>query len=88
MANEVVVLIAAEAYENPDKGNAAVFDLAKRIGASLEPAHRDVADAELRRYFVVRLEDARDAERLADELRALPQVEAAYVKPAGELPSM
>jgi hypothetical protein len=85
---EVVVLIKALAYENPDTGNAAVFDVAKQRGAPLEPLHRDVADQELRRYFVVRLPNVREAEKLADELRAQPQVEAAYVKPAGELPNM
>lgn len=88
MANEVVVLIAAEAYETPDSGNTAVFDLVKRHGAPLEPLHGDVTDEELQRYFVVRLVDAQEAEELAEELRALPQVEAAYVKPAGELPNM
>ncbi len=88
MVIEVIVLIAALAYENPETGNRVTFDLAKQRGGLLEPLHPRVADQELRRYFVVRMEDAQKAEKLAGELRALPQVEAAYIKPAGELPNM
>lgn len=88
MEVELVVLIAPEAYENPDTGNADVFRLAKQRNAPLAPAHRGVADEELRRYFVTRMDDAQAAEELAEQLRTQPQVEAAYVKPVGELPGM
>lgn len=87
MVTEVVALLTALGIDNPETGNAAVFDLARQSGAQLQPLHPNVADQELRRYFVVKMEDAQEAEKLAKQLRDLPQVEAAYVKPAGELPN-
>jgi hypothetical protein len=58
---------------------------ADELGVSIEPMHPGESDPLLTPYFVVQA-PGDDAPRIAEELSALPGVEAAYVKPAAELP--
>lgn len=51
------------------------------LGLRILPMHPGVADGELSRYFHVDLEDLGRAEAVAEHLRQVPSVDAAYVKP-------
>jgi len=55
-------------------------------GATLRPQHPETADRELARWFVAQTSDRGEGSRLAAALNALPCVNAAYAKPAAELP--
>lgn len=59
----------------------------REVGATLEPVHPGTTDAELARSFTLDVPDLELAARVAERLRALPSVEAAYVKPADALPA-
>jgi hypothetical protein len=63
-------------------------DLARRaeeLGVSLQPVHPGETDPLLAPFFYVDAPDE-EAERILTELAATPGVEAAYLKPAAELP--
>lgn len=70
-----------------DPAAAGVARLAREFGATLSQLHPGSADPNLGRYFVASVPHPARAEALAARLRALPGVDAAYVKPAGEAPS-
>jgi hypothetical protein len=61
-----------------------VLSVTRQLGATIAPQHPDVHDPTLSRYFVARLAEGVDAERLVDALSAVPEVEGAYVKPDEE----
>jgi hypothetical protein len=56
------------------------------FGGSLMQLHPGAGESVLNRTFAVSLPDQMRAEDLARQLRTVPGVEAAYVKPAGDLP--
>jgi hypothetical protein len=58
---------------------------AEELGVHLDPVHPGETDPLLAPFFVVHAPDE-DAERIRSELESLPGVEAAYFKPAAELP--
>jgi hypothetical protein len=64
----------------------ALAAICARCGTALRPMHAHARDASLGRWFVARAPDARAAQALADRLRRVPEVEAAYVKPAATPP--
>lgn len=73
-----------------DAGDAAAARVAKLVqefGASLYQLHPGSVDPVLRRYFVVDVPQPARAEELAERLRGLAGVDAAYVKPPSEAPS-
>jgi hypothetical protein len=53
-------------------------------GTALVPQHPGTRDPELAGWYVAEAPDATAAEALAEALRRVPEVEAAYVKPADE----
>ena len=55
-------------------------------GVPFVPLHPDASDPELACWFAVEVEGAEAAERVVRELRQVPGVEAAYVKPADTPP--
>ena len=64
-----------------------VLSVARQLGATIAPQHPGVHDPTLSRYFFAQLADRAAAERLAEVLAAVPEVESAYVKP-GEEPAL
>ena len=64
----------------------ALLKLATELGLQLEPMHPGVEDEELASYFQVPVENADAAKRVADQLRDLEAVDAAYLKPFDALP--
>lgn len=60
--------------------------IAKR-GGQLRQMHPEIDDERLSRYFALRLPADLDADPVLGRLRADPDVEAAYVAPAAELPT-
>ena len=81
---ELVVKLAASATRGSAE-HRAVLARAADLGVALEPVEPSGADAELGTYHVARVApDA--AERLVTQLLAVPDIEAAYVKPSGEPP--
>ncbi len=60
--------------------------IANEFGVTVEPVHPGVQDPQLASYFTVRVPDGPTAERVIQRLRQSDRVEAAYVKPADELP--
>jgi hypothetical protein len=79
---EVIIMLSAGAALEK------IQDVVARAGSSLAPLHSGTDNPELKRYFFVRAKDFQQAEELAGTLRSLNGVEAAYVKPLGEPPSM
>lgn len=61
-------------------------DITSRFGVRLEPMHSSADDPSLERHFLIEVPDLPTAERMLAELRTAAGVEAAYVKPAAELP--
>ena len=59
--------------------------VARDLGLTIDPQHPGSHDPELQRYYTGRV-GAADAESLVDRLLALPGVDGAYVKPAGQPP--
>ena len=53
----------------------------------LRPVHPGVTEPSLQVFFTLSTAGADDAQRLAEELRRNPHVEAAYVKPLDEPPA-
>jgi hypothetical protein len=60
--------------------------LSRDFGAALIPLDPNSDDPSLGRSFAIQLNDGTRAEELAQQLRAHPDVEGAYIKPAGEAP--
>ena len=54
----------------------------------LTPMHPQTTDPSLASFFEVHVSDPAAASRLAERLQGDPAVDAAYVKPDDELPSM
>ena len=65
---------------------AAVDSAARRLGLSVAPQFEGVADPDLSRYLIAEVPSDADAEAAAAELRALGEVEAAYVQPQPSAP--
>jgi hypothetical protein len=59
----------------------ALVGICARCGTALRPMHPGARDPSLERWFVAPAPDARAARALAERLRRVPEVEAAYVKP-------
>jgi hypothetical protein len=60
--------------------------LSRHYGAAVVPLDPGGDDPSLGRSFAIQLNDEARAEELARQLRAHPDVEGAYIKPAGEAP--
>ncbi len=58
------------------------------LDRTLTPVHVSTADPSLASFFVLDVEDAGEAQRLVTRLLKDRSVEAAYIKPDDELPSM
>ena len=56
------------------------------LSVPLEPLHPDTDDEILSSYFAADVPDATAAQAVISQLRPLPGVQAAYVKPPDELP--
>ena len=65
---------------------AEVATVLRRFGVNLRPQHPSVSDPGLGSYFIVSGALSSQAEQIAEALRGLGEVEAAYVKPPAELP--
>ena len=76
---EIIVQLSSETSA------AAVDRVAADIGATLQQLHPATSDAELARYAVVRVPPSQ-VDLVLATLRSSPDVDAAYVKPAGEAP--
>ena len=66
--------------------DASLFRSVEEMGVTLAPLHPDSPDRELASYFRVDVPEGIDVEQVLNVLRSSPTVEAAYVKPADELP--
>ncbi len=60
--------------------------ITEELGVRLEPMHPAVRDPRLALYFTVEVPDRSTAERVIQQLQRSSAVEAAYLKPADELP--
>jgi hypothetical protein len=58
------------------------------LAHSLTPIHPRSSDSTLDTFFAVEISDPEEAARVLERLRNDPVVDAAYVKPDDELPSM
>ena len=76
--------IREQHYDN--KASNELIVAAQDMGVVLEPMHPDVDDENLALYFSVSAEDAETAQRIAERLRNLEAVDAAYLKPPEILP--
>jgi hypothetical protein len=64
----------------------AIVELVHRAGSRIAPTHPGVTEPPLSTFFTIEGLDHATLGALAERLRALSGVEAAYVKPADELP--
>jgi hypothetical protein len=91
---QIVVLVAEQEADrllgHPGAGGAArdsaVARLARDAGVTLAPQHPGASDPRLARWLGAELADRAAADRLVAALLALPDVEAAYIKPGAEPP--
>lgn len=61
-------------------------DVSARLGVKIRPIHPGIAVPELASYFGAEVPDMETAQRLITKLKETGIVDAAYVKPADELP--
>jgi uncharacterized protein with GYD domain len=59
---------------------------ARELGVELKPMNPGVTDPDMASYFFVEVPDAATAERVISRLSSCSAIEAAYLKPADELP--
>ena len=89
---EIVVQVSAnmaQALHQLEPGTPesdALVDMMETFNLTLEPMHRGVDDPTLQSYFVVEAPDSNTAQCVIDRLQQTDGIEAAYIKPAGELP--
>jgi len=86
MEKVVTVLVAAHIVSELQTGNSGLSDLVRGFGATIEPLHPGSLDTELRRFFIFRISEPCELDNIIHRLMQYPGVEAAYVKPPGELP--
>lgn len=84
----VIILLSAKALKDIAKGT---YDLSsmgelKILNVVIKPIDPGADDNELERYFSAEMENEAEAHRLIDQLMALEEVEAAYIKPKSEPP--
>lgn len=58
----------------------------EELGVALKPLHPGAKDPDLFTYFKVEVQNFAEAERAVNRLSRCQNVEAAYLKPADELP--
>ena len=63
-----------------------ILSTIEALQLSLRPIHPGTADSDMDRYFTVDLDDEASGEELRQRLEGCIGVEAAYIKPADELP--
>jgi hypothetical protein len=63
-----------------------VLRAVRELGLKLLPVYPKSRNRRLKSEFVVEVPDVQTAERIVDRLNALDATEAAYFKPADELP--
>jgi hypothetical protein len=63
-----------------------LFKTAQELGVELKPMHPGARDSYLAPYFTAEVPNSATAERVINRLRNCEAVEAAYVKPADEMP--
>lgn len=61
-------------------------DVSSKFGVDIQPIHAGIAIPELAAYFGAEVPDMETAEELIVKLKETGIVDAAYVKPADELP--
>jgi len=76
--------IREQHYDN--KATKELIVAAHDMGVTLEPMHPNVDDENLALYFSVSAENGEAAQRIAERLRSLKAVEAAYLKPPETIP--
>lgn len=76
---------AAE-WEEPASKASSLVSTIRDFGARLVPTHPQTQDPELKTYFQVEVSDKRTADQVVAALHRTSIVEAAYCKPAEELP--
>jgi hypothetical protein len=81
---ELVVKLAASATRGSAEHRAVLARVAD-LGVVLEPVEPSGVDAELGTYHVARVAP-RAADRVVTQLLAVPDIEAAYIKPSGGPP--
>lgn len=60
--------------------------IVETLGVTLEPMHPGTQDPDLMSYFIVEVADSEFAQHVIERLQQSPETEAAYIKPADELP--
>jgi len=63
-----------------------LLSIIEALGVTLEPMHPGVTDPNLMEYFTVKVSSTEAAQRVINHLRQSKAIEAAYIKPADELP--
>ena len=82
---QVLVQLAREAAGAAERRDHAVFARATDLGVSLRPVHPQSSDPALSCWFHAEVDHAK-ADELAETLRSVPDVTAAYVKPPAGAP--
>jgi hypothetical protein len=80
---QITVKLGPDASSDRDMS---LFRSVEEMGVTFAPLHPDSPDRELASYFRVEVPEGIDVEQVLDVLRSSPAVEAAYLKPADELP--
>jgi hypothetical protein len=88
---QLVVRVRPELFRT-DRGPQAVSpsrklaDVSSKFGIDIQPIHAGITIPELASYFGAEVPDMETAEELIVKLKETGIVDAAYVKPADELP--
>ncbi|HKP58472.1 MAG TPA: hypothetical protein VJV78_17220 [Polyangiales bacterium] len=83
---QVVVIRSAGTPARSEVSWRAVESEVNAHGRALRPMHPSAHDPELRRYFVVEVEEPKHGEELVRALASLPDVDSVYLKPSDEAP--
>jgi hypothetical protein len=77
---------ALQGQQPETKAAEQVLKAANELGVELKPMHPGATDPDLASYFFVEVPDAATAEKAVSRLSSCSAIEAAYLKPADELP--
>ena len=69
-----------------NQGDEPLLSSLAQLGVDLQPTHPDIDEPLLLPYFQVEVPDEGTAQKVLEQLKKSVEVEAAYVKPADELP--
>ena len=86
MGVQITLQLTGDLAREVQEGKSSIVEVVQQLGLRIEQLHPETPDPLLKRFFIMQVHNAADAEKVMSQLRQCHGVEAAYVKPPGEPP--